>query len=695
MSYLRRFTVIFVWILVMMCPHLKALAETESVPGWRELTTVEDVCTRYPDLMKELVASLDLDRRGLEAAKQAEERGDIEAACEAVLAYYRDGNSASWLRRELPKFTNRSAPDVEEMLNDRFEFYGQADTVPRRDDGGLEWNHDGPSDDQEWAYALNRMVYLSQWGDAYFETGNPSYAKAIDAIIRDWVVHSHPYPKKKFDSAMWRGLEIHARAKFWSEAFFKLQASDTFRPATRLLMLQSLVDHAHYLRRFHSGNNWLTMELSGLAAIATRFPEFKASPEHLAYAGNVLSADLAKQVYPDGVQKELTAHYHWVALINFDEFGIFCTQAGLPLPQGYEERIVSMYDYLARSLRPDGTIPLNNDSDRHSSREPLLAAADRYGKPAWRYVATNGKEGKAPVGPPSRMYPYAGQLVSRNGWGGDAQWSFFDVGPLGLAHAHTDKLHLSVHVAGRDLLVDSGRFAYRGNLAHYRKQYGWHSRAHNVVLFDNRDQEPNPRSVEHPLSRNDYAVTEAFDYARSSVNHYMGLKPDDASHTRALIYVRGLFWVVVDRLNTTAPRTAETLWRWHPDCTVKTEGNRVFSADQGTMNLSIQPVGEVQHAVRKVKGYRKGADYQGWYSAQYNSVAPNTVTIYDANVNGQATHVWLLVPGMGDVPVLTTPALNIMNDRVVMQVTTPDARTCELVIPITAPANEASVNWKD
>ncbi len=665
--------------------------EIESVPKWQELRSVQDVCRRYPKLMDQLLQALDLDRKGLETVRAAVKTGKRQEACRALLAYCRDGRSTAWLRRKLPKASKGRDAMADGFLKDQYTFYTQADTVPRREDGGLEWNHAGPAEDQEWAWGLNRMPYLRRLEASYFKTGNPVYVKAIDAILRDWIMHSQPYPAKRSNTSMWRGLEVHFRAKVWSQLFFTLQKADAFRPATRLLMLQSLVDHADYLRRFHAGGNWLTMELSGLTAIATRFPELKKSEQNLEYAGKVLLAELSRQVYPDGAQTELTAAYHWVALRNFEQYMEYCRVADIPENNAYRQRVIDMYGYLAGVLRPDGTIPLNNDSNKDDLRGVLQRAAGRYDKETWRYVATNGKKGKAPEVPPSRIFPYAGHVVSRSGWNAGAQWSFFDLGPWGTGHQNSDKLHLSVHAGGRDLLVDSGRFAYRGKLSPYRSEYGVKSRAHNVILFDNRGQRPNERSVKEPLSGDDYAVTEAFDYARGSISEFDGLEQGDAAHTRILLYVRDRFWIIVDRVETNAPRRVTTLWHWHPDCTVTEKDGRIFSTDKGRINLSVQPVGDAGWTVRMVKGHREGDEFQGWYSARYNSVEKNWAALCNTRLDGRATYVWLLVPGQGAVPRLPVSNLAIDDAAVRLTVDLGNDRRCRVHVPVVGAASETEV----
>ena len=129
-------------------------------------------------------------------------------------------------------------------------------------------------------------------------------------FLRDFIIASMPYPAVQGSGSIWRGLEVSFRAKVWSCIFFGLINNEYLSPATKLLILSSLPDHAHYNRYFHGGNNWLTMEISALATVATNFPEYKESGEWLAYSIRTMTASMRDQVYADGVQTELTSHYH-------------------------------------------------------------------------------------------------------------------------------------------------------------------------------------------------------------------------------------------------------------------------------------------------------------------------------------------------------------------------------------------------
>lgn len=197
---------------------------------------------------------------------------------------------------------------------------------------------------------------------------------------------------------------------------------------------------------------------------------------------------------------------------------------------------------------------------------------------------------------------------------------------------------------GRDLLVDSGRYTYqdywggRGT----RRSYFIGSEGHNVIHVDGLGQQPGPRIAEQPIGTDQVIIVPDFDYARGTFTHgYAAIdEPEAAStrlvaitfghpyepfaegvphvegiaiHTRAVIYLRGLCWVVVDRIETDRPRRITPLWHFHPDCTVACEGQSVVSVDAGVGNLRIQPVGPLAWDIDLVRG-REGPDFQGWYS---------------------------------------------------------------------------------
>ncbi len=646
-----------------------------------EMTSIEELCKTCPERVTRLFERLDLDRAGMASVKQAVGRRDSPAACRALLAHYRKGASA---QRPSTKPGTKRRADADAILNDTITCYRLTAKVPRRPDGGLDWCYNGPNNDREWGWGLNRHYHLSALLNAYEQTGNPIYVRCLDRHLSDWV-RSNPYPAAKSRTPQWRGLEAHCRVLVWARVFARLQSVDAFSPATRILMLSSIPEHAHYLRHFHAGGgNWITMEMFGLATAAATWPEFKDAAEWSDYATRRILPEMLKQVYPDGVQKELTSHYHRVALGSFQRFADLGRRSNRPVPAEFTEGLERMWNYTAYSLRPDGHGPLNNDSNRDHNAAPVVEAAKTYGRPDWVYIATQGRRGTRPERGPSVVFPYAGQVIMRSGWDADAHWAFFDVGPLGIGHWHLDKLHLSVAAYGRDLLVDAGRYTYKGGRF---RSYFVGSASHNVILVDGKPQAREKPAVAEPMSGN-YLISPTFDFARGVFGKGFAKCPGKAVHTRAVVYVRGGYWVVVDRIDTDRPRTIQPLWHFHPECTVAADGNAVVTTDPGKGNLRLLPVSDLDWKLEMVKG-RTEPDVQGWYSPCYNLKVPSTTCVYTAKISGPTTFAWVIVPAKGSVPEVSVKTASIDKQAVRLQVGMPGAAPQRITVPLSG--NNAAV----
>ena len=644
--------------------------------NWQNIQTVDEVCNAYPQQIKSIFPNLNLNFPGLEAVKKAYESNNLPLACQNLLDYY---SKSAQIVKDLPSVSEQSKSEADSTLLDIFNFQNVKGKVPRLPDGHLKWDCMGPENDIEWAWALNRHYPTNGLVKTYFDTGNPKYVKYIDQFTKDWIMNSWPYPAVKSSTAMWRGLEVSFRVKVWSKIFFELWNTKLITPATKLLILSSIPQHAHYARNFHSQGNWLTMEISGLATAASSWPEYRESAAWMEYSMKTMVASMKEQIYPDGVQTELTSSYHLVALSNFNLFAEICKKNKVSLPEYYTKTLEDMWNYLAYIMRPDGFGLLNNDADLLNNRENILREALNYEHPDWTYIATNGKSGTKPSSGPSVIFPYAGHLISRNDYDTEAQWSFFDIGPWGSGHQHNDKLHLSIAAYGRDFLVDGGRFAYRGEVANKFRKYATGSFSHNVILVDGKGQADGPRQTDKPLSEDLYAINKDYDYGSGKFDKFNGVE-GTFSHTRSMIYVRGEFWIVVDRLQTDRPRSIETLWHWNPDCQVKAGKDGRVGTQNEHGNLQIIPVDAPDFEVALVKG-QETPGIQGWYSKEYNKFEPNTTTIFSQKLKSDDTFVWILWPSAGKSSIIQAKILNKDINAVKVKVTAPGKGSWTITVP--------------
>ncbi len=248
------------------------------------------------------------------------------------------------------------------------------------------------------------------------------------------------------------------------------------------------------------------------------------------------------------------------------------------------------------------------------------------------------------------------------GLGVNSHWAIFDTGPFGTGHQHSDMLHLSIHAYGRDLLVDSGRYTHENYFSFNPENWRGFFRSsfsHNVILVDGKGQAPGPLRADKPLEEGiDYLNTDSFDYARGTFSYGFtdgtnsGFSEEnviEADHTRAVFYVKGKYWVVVDRIETDMPRKIEVLWNHAPDVNVIVQGNQIVSTDSGTGNLRIVPVGDLSWNIDIIKGQTEPF-IRGWYSETYGNKVANSSAVYSTDIEGDQIFAWILVPAFGQVP---------------------------------------------
>ena len=672
---------IFTLFSFVLCIHINASAQQ----NWKDINTVEEVCTYYPETIANMLDQFNLDYPGLEKVKQEHKKGNVINACNELLSYYKNGNTASDLDKTLPEKTCQTKAETDTILNNVFVVQNVRGQVPYLTNGHRDWYYKGPNNDKEWAWLSNRHSQLNSVFNTYLGTGNPKYAQYIDLFLKDFIILGMPYPAVKSSTSVWRGLEVSFRAKVWPKIFYGLLESEYLSPATQLLLLSSLPDHAHYNRNFHSNNNWLTMEISALATVAAYFPEYKNSEEWLNYAIETMTQSMKDQVYADGVQTELSSHYHNVSLHNFELFKDICDRANRKLPDFYNHTIEAMYGYIAHLVRPSGFRVMNNDGDRGSDVNLIMKGAKKFGHADWEYIVTNGQTGRKPEEGPSYFYPWAGHFVSRSDFDRDAHWSFFDMGPWGSGHQHNDKLHLSVSAYGKDFLVDSGRFAYTGEVAEKFRHYAKSSEGHNLLLIDGKGQQNGPKLTDKPLGEDQFKITIGFDYASSSFDQFMDLE-GTVKHTRSVFYVRREFWVVVDNIETDRPRKIEALWHWHPENTVIKARSMVQTVNERG-NLTLVPISRQKFDIQLIKG-QETPEIQGWYSPEYNLYEPNTTSSYSCEIKGNSTLVWLLMPSEKESPKIKAKIKSENKEGIMLDVSAKNKKWL-LNIPFYSSANAA------
>ena len=612
--------------------------------------SAEDFAQQYPARAQRLFEALDLDRPGLEPVKSAVEHGDLAEAGAALVAYYRASGNGSWLRtaanvNDPGGFDDNVVGMAADVLQDEYLLQGVRGTLKRNDNGTIDWDDQGPNDDFQWAIFVNRHFSLLPLKKAWAVEPDGAYLDYINAFIQDWVVNNYPPAEGESDKhlpANWRPMSSASRLlQVWPQIFYYFLEQDGFSEATRLAMLSSVPEQMEHLLRYHrKKHNHAIKEMSGLGHAAAAFPEFARAPYWTEYSIDQLAQEAVRQVYPSGVQKELASHYQRTVLEYLSQYVAFSRAAGIALPEDLVALIEAMGNFLARSMTPDGHVILNNDSDRDYVRELVLGLADMFDRDDWRFMASSGKDGTAPPGEASTFFGYAGQLVSRSEWGEDAQWSWFDLGPWGVSHQHNDRLHISLSHGDRNFLVDTGRVYYKSEDP--IRQHILSTAAHNTILIDGSGQGPQYLENETPMTGVS-AIRPEYDFAVGTFDEGYENIEGNASHTRALFYLRGCCWLVIDRIETDRPRELQALWHLHPDNDITVdEASGVIRTNHAVgRNFELTPIGGLNWSVNIIEGQRE-PEVQGWYSPVYNTVLPAPTVIHTGQTDSAAIFAWTI-----------------------------------------------------
>jgi hypothetical protein len=182
-----------------------------------------------------------------------------------------------------PKAGSGFAGGVADLaVNDIYTFYGVTARIPLYHNGsnrgGLDWVYEGPNNDPEFMYALNRHYIFEDLLSAWEDTGNGvRYAGLFDQLVAGWV-SNNPMPDTP-DNQTWRTLEAGLRMGVsWPQAFFGFQTaavSGLVQNATMLAMVSSMAEHAGflYMHGLDGNVNHVSMQLNGLATVSMVLPE--------------------------------------------------------------------------------------------------------------------------------------------------------------------------------------------------------------------------------------------------------------------------------------------------------------------------------------------------------------------------------------------------------------------------------------
>jgi hypothetical protein len=349
----------------------------------------------------------------------------------------------------------------------------------------------GRDSDIKVPWELSRLQWLVPAGQAYLLTGEDRYAQAVRDVIEDWA-GANPMARG-VNWACTMDVALRAITLVW--LFHVFHRSDAWRDDRfRADFLKLLYLHGDFTSRHLewsdiNGNHLIT-DAAGLVFVGLFFGNAEAPRSWQQRGWDILADELPKQVFPDGVDFEVSTAYHRLVLEIFLLPALYRRKAGLDVEEGYADRLGKMAGFAAAYSRPDGSIPLWGDADDGRllpfggqaindhrylialtglgfGNEDILSLASG---PTAEVFWTLGPDAVTKIpdtieAPGSRGFRDGGVFIMRGG----EDHVFIDAGPVGMAgrggHGHNDCLSFEAVLTGVPLITDCGAYVYSADPA--------------------------------------------------------------------------------------------------------------------------------------------------------------------------------------------------------------------------------------
>ncbi len=437
--------------------------------------------------------------------------------------------------------------------------------------------------DKKIVWELNRHQHFFTLGVAFWLTRDERFAETFARHLESWIEENPPGTGINWASS----LEVAFRAVSWIWAFhfFKDSASLTpelFRKAVKFLYLHGR--HIEkYLSTYYSPNTHLTGEALGLYYLGTQLP-FLSRAAHWRKTGEeILSAELDRQILPDGVYFEQSTWYQRYTTDFYTHFYILRKLNGGDLDEKLARKLESLIDFLMSVTRPDGTTAFIGDDDGgrslpHSNaaandfRHVLSTGAAMFGRGDYKFVAGEFAEETlwllganavdtfedlpehAPAGN-SFAFEDGGYFVMRDGWTKTDNFLLVDcgeIGAFGAGHGHADALSIDAAIGGKTLLVDSGTYTYHES--EEARNYFRSTEAHNTLTVDGKSQsEPGGKfgwQTKASATPRRWISQNRFDFFEGAHDGYERFADAPATHTRSVLFLRNDYWIMRDFVKT-------------------------------------------------------------------------------------------------------------------------------------------------
>ncbi len=481
--------------------------------------------------------------------------------------------------------------------------------------------------DIKFVWEINRHQYLIPLGKAFWITGEEKYARAVFAVILDWIQFNPYHTGVNWTSA----LENAVRLFSWIWALELCKESDGFQRHLPRIK-QSIHEQGQYIENnlstYASPYNHLIGEAAALYLTGALFPELPRAGIWKKTGWKILEKTLDNQFHDDGMTVEQAVFYHHFTLGFYITCMLLKRINRKPIPDRMLKKIEAAIEISCYLQMPDGSFPMKGDIDSarsiytglnhswdfslfHFIGACLFKRPDFINRQAtipqevfWLMSDSDLAWMKHLDTPeplsPTRIFKKSGYCILKDSWESDANYFCFDFGEIahGLserpipsaAHGHLDALSFECCALGRPFLIDAGFYTYFGDLKWH--QYFRHEAAHNTVAVHGHHQADYCGRLKWQNIKPAALVKWQENHAAALCSAKISFK-NNVTVWRTVHYQKNSFWIIHDTISSRVTETVETFLNFHPDVTVDIDRQKMqLWALNGSACILIQFLGK-------------------------------------------------------------------------------------------------------
>jgi hypothetical protein len=530
--------------------------------------------------------------------------------------------------------------------------------------------------DIKYVWEPNRHLELVTLAQAYRTTGDFRYALACRTFLDSWF-EACPYPL----GINWTSsLELAMRVVNWHFAWHLLggenspvfigQAGAAFRQRWQRSVFQHCHFIAGHLSRHSSANNHILGEYMGMLVGSLTWPMWEQSARWRDLAAAGFEEEILRQNAPDGVNREQAIYYQHEVIDMMLICALIGRANGLEFSTEFWKRLESMLTFVYAVMDKNGNVPMIGDADDAvmvrlapqrnvdiyrsllATGALLLRRADFArkakildDKSLWLLgdvqsefdALLRSAEGSAQPAPQS--FPDGGYFVLGHELELPTEIRLVvDAGPLGYlsiaAHGHADALSFTLSVAGLELLIDPGTYAY--HTEQRWRNYFKGTSAHNTVRVDAQDQSVSGGNflwLHRARARCElFESGEGIDRFVGVHDGYLRL-PGSVTHRREILLDKVTRQIsVIDRIECTGEHEVEVFWHFAEECELELSGPQAI-VNRGNTRLRLR----VEGAKLKLD-YAQGQDHPplGWVARNFDEKCASPTLRWSGRIAGNS-----------------------------------------------------------